>query len=67
MEAPGLGHSHSSHEPSNLLRNPAKCWLHSAEIKTEFKHSGNLTYSTSEIIKHSVLLRTSGSAMFIRC
>ena len=68
---PESGWGHLGRGAPTPAMNPAtcspKCWLHNAEIKAEFRHSGNLTYLTSEIIKHSRLLRTSGSAMFIRC
>lgn len=46
---------------------PPKCWLHGVEIKTEVKRSENLTFLTSKVVKHSVVLRILVSAVFNSC
>lgn len=50
MGAPGQGFPTPATNPATCSCNPAKCWLHSAEIKAGIEALRNLTYLTSEII-----------------
>lgn len=54
-------------QPPMQWLTPQKCWLHGVEIKTEVKCSENLTFSTSEVVKHSAVLRILVSAVCISC